>query len=161
MPLSFVISASGLLAIAAYTDVTRRIIPNWIPITLILLFIAASAFRPIDSSIVYSFLVAAAVFTVLAVAFAFNVLGGGDVKLMAAVALWVGLAGILEFFLITAMVGGALALGMIAYQRLALVFPIALPAGSAGTGAPAPTLPYGVAIAAAGCIVMIAQHASL
>ena len=51
-----------------------------------------------------------AVLAVGFVLFTFNLFGGGDVKLLAAVALWAGPSAIVDVFLATAVLGGAMAL---------------------------------------------------
>jgi len=92
-----------------------------------------------------------------------RVLGGGDVKLAAALATLVGLGGLLEFLLVTTLAGGVLALLMILADRIrpwlaalaAQLLPLPV-AGRLGTflladpaGRPA-SVPYGIALAAGG-----------
>jgi len=92
-----------------------------------------------------------------------RVLGGGDVKLAAALAILVGLGGLLEFLLVTTLAGGVLALLMILADRIrpwlaalaAQLLPVPV-AGRLGTflladpaGRPA-SVPYGIALAAGG-----------
>lgn len=77
--------------------------------------------------------------------FAFNILGGGDAKMIPAVALWMGPAAALPFVMYMALIGGAFAL-LILLVRNAM--PAALVPGAIrapfeeGAG-----VPYGVAIA--------------
>jgi prepilin peptidase CpaA len=104
--------------------------------------------------------IAAAVLAVGAVLFAFDIMGGGDVKLLAVCVLWAGPALAPSFILLTALVGGALALLYLMWGRY--VAPALqlrafsaipnLPAG-AGTGG-GQILPYGVAIAVSGLFVV-------
>jgi len=57
---------------------------------------------------------------VLCVAFAFFVLGwigGGDAKLAAATALWIGFGGLLQYFVYAALLGGALTLVILLVRR--------------------------------------------
>ena len=82
------------------------------------------------------------VFGLGALAFRFRVLGGGDVKLLAAGALWLGAAEIGAFLLATALAGGLLALIFVAWQ-------LARPGGSQTR---LPGLPYAIAIAAGGIL---------
>lgn len=49
----------------------------------------------------------------MAVLFAFNLIGGGDVKLIPAVALWAGPSLTIKFLLITTICGGIVSLGII------------------------------------------------
>jgi prepilin peptidase CpaA len=74
--------------------------------------------------------------------FAAGLVGGGDVKLAAAATVWIGARAIPEFLVVTALVGGLLALGILGGRALRRCI---------GRGRPAmadPTVPYGVAIAA-------------
>jgi prepilin peptidase CpaA len=90
---------------------------------------------------------AVAVFAVGAFGFAAGALGGGDVKLLATVSLFAGPARLVDFLLITAVVGGAMALAILA----------GAPIGPSVVADDAPlrirlrgALPYGPAIAAGG-----------
>lgn len=85
---------------------------------------------------------AAAVFAVGVLAFAAGVLGGGDVKLLAAASLFAGPARQFDFLTITALVGGAMGLAILAGA------PIGPSVG--GTVRLRSGLPYGPAIAAGG-----------
>jgi prepilin peptidase CpaA len=88
------------------------------------------------------------VFGVGAAAFAIGILGGGDVKLLAAVSLFAGPHRLLNLLFITAIAGGLIGLAILAGA------PIGRPA-MAGAAAPLRArlrngLPYGPAIAAGG-----------
>jgi prepilin peptidase CpaA len=61
---------------------------------------------------------AAAVLAGGAVMFAFNKMGGGDVKLMTAVAFWSGFGYLGNLLLYIALAGGALAIGLIIIRKL-------------------------------------------
>ena len=76
-------------------------------------------------------------------------LGGGDVKLLVASGFFVGIEGIAVLLIATALAGGALAIAYLLVSRLAtmVIVPFVGPA-CAGSGAPRPSIPYGVAIAA-------------
>jgi prepilin peptidase CpaA len=72
--------------------------------------------------------------------FAAGLVGGGDVKLAAAVAVWVGTGALSEFLVVTTLAGGLLALAMLPAQLWRRL----RGHGQAGRG-----VPYGVAIVAA------------
>lgn len=80
-------------------------------------------------------------------------LGGGDVKLLAALALWFDLSGAGQFLVLTMMGGGLVALALVMFRRL-------VPA-TAGTAVAAfrrrGPIPYGLAIAA-GALLAIHLH---
>jgi len=87
------------------------------------------------------------VFAAGAAVFAVGALGGGDVKLLAAVSLFAGPARLLDFLAVTALVGGVLGLAILAGA------PIGRPALAAGGSLRTRLrggLPYGPAIAAGG-----------
>jgi prepilin peptidase CpaA len=81
--------------------------------------------------------VAAALFFTFAMVFHLGGMGGGDVKLIAAIALWLPLGAVLKLLVIMSLAGGVLTLAMVARHRLA----------KAGKK---PEIPYGVAIAFGG-----------
>ena len=85
--------------------------------------------------------VAAAVFAVLAGAFYAGMMGGGDVKLAAALALWFSPASTFKFLVLMSIAGGVLTLMLIVLHRLAK---------KPGR----PEIPYGVAIAFGGLWIL-------
>lgn len=92
----------------------------------------------------------ALVFAVLLLAFARNWMGGGDVKLLTAIATWTGLEGLLPQIVATALAGGVLALVLIVARRAVMVSRLAPDRTPRLLQHDAP-LPYGVAIAAGTC----------
>jgi len=85
--------------------------------------------------------VAASVFALLAVAFFVGMMGGGDVKLAAALALWFSPAATMQFLVVMSIAGGVLTLLVVALHRLR---------GKLGR----PEIPYGVAIAFGGIAIL-------
>ena len=100
-----------LVIVAALKDLTTFTIPNWISIALALAFypVALAVGAPL-SVIGTCTLVGLGGLLVGMVMFALNWIGGGDAKLLAATALWIGWPAVLPFVLATAVAGGALAL---------------------------------------------------
>ncbi len=98
------------LAAAAVSDFRTLRIPNWLTGLLALAFPvgALAAGHPI--AWLPHVAAGLAVFAVATVLFALRLMGGGDVKLLAATALWIGLAQLLPFLVLVALVGGAFAL---------------------------------------------------
>ena len=102
--------ALAAVSTATITDWRRREIPHWISVALILVAVCAKALglHPIPWS---ELLLGAGVAFVLGAAlFALGALGGGDVKLFAALGAALGLKAFVPFLLITSVAGGALAL---------------------------------------------------
>ena len=81
------------------------------------------------------------VFALLACAFYVGMMGGGDVKLAAALALWLPPAGTIKFLVLMSIAGGVLTLSILVWHRV-----------SRNVGRP--KIPYGVAIAAGALFVL-------
>lgn len=133
-----VLLAVALVA-AAVGDIRTRTIPNWLTLA-----VAAAAIPywwlsdlALWPDVAVRVGVAAAVFAVFAAAFALGMMGGGDVKLVAAIALWLPPGAVIFLIAVMSLAGGALTLVMLARHKLAR-----------RTGAV--EVPYGVAIAFAG-----------
>ena len=84
------------------------------------------------------------------VLFAFNLVGGGDAKLMAAGALWMGFDLALPFLAYITIFGGMLSLVILAYRRFVPGAILALPGWAMRLHQHGGGIPYGIAIAAAG-----------
>ncbi len=112
---ALIILVMVLLVVAAISDIRTRKIPNWISLAifaLYLTFMAAQWILKVDPFVVdpvSSLAVGFATFAVFTAFFYFGFLGGGDVKLISAVAFWVGLKGIAPFIVIMALAGGLIA----------------------------------------------------
>jgi prepilin peptidase CpaA len=109
----------GLLLFAASCfDVMRLRIPNPIPIALVALFafelfVGRSFQNPLDHLLAMGFAL-----LILLPVFALNMLGGGDVKLLAAVALWLGMNKLAALLILVGVVGGIFALFWLAMRWL-------------------------------------------
>jgi len=130
--------ACGLVAAAAM-DWRSRIIPNWLNAAIALgaipFWLATSA--PLWPDVAIHLAVAGGIFAVFALAFYLGMMGGGDVKMLAALALWLPPLAVVQLIAIMSLAGGALTLAMVLRHRL-----------SKAEGAP--EIPYGIAIAFAG-----------
>jgi prepilin peptidase CpaA len=130
--------ACGLVAAAAM-DWRSRIIPNWLNAAIALgaipFWIATRT--PLWPDAAIHLAVAASLFALFALAFHLGMMGGGDVKMLAALALWLPPLAVVQLLLIMSLAGGALTLAMVVRHRL-----------SKAEGAL--EIPYGIAIAFAG-----------
>ncbi len=134
---------------AALFDATTFTIPNRLSIAL------AAAFFPVALilGLPVATIGACAAVGVLALIvgigmFAMNWCGGGDAKLLAACALWLGLPAILPFVFAMSVVGGVLALTLVGARKAMLGGLVANgPAWLGRLLEPKEALPYGVAIA--------------
>jgi prepilin peptidase CpaA len=145
-----------LLVYVAMIDIATRMIRNEICLALALLGIAGQLASPMQ--VAQSLIAAAILLLPLLVIYTRGWIGGGDVKLLVALAIGLPLMGVIQLLTITALAGGVLALVHL-MMRL-LPYPRLAPAGSSFVRrvyaierwrhlrhAP---LPYGVAIACGG-----------
>ena len=139
---------------SAVSDVRAYVIPNSASLLIAGAYLVVAIFTPYSH--LGGGLIAGAGSLALGLGlFAFGWMGGGDVKLFSALALWCGPTGLPAFLIITALAGAALALVMLSpLRRLA---PHPSPEAAATAARP---MPYGVAIATGG-IWALAQYARL
>jgi len=150
----------GLLAWAAVSDFRRYLIPNSISLSVAVLYPAHVLASPLAVDWQGAVVVAGAALATGFVLFALRYAGGGDVKLLAATALWAGPEKIVAFLLLTTIAGGVLA--MIAGNHLRFLRP--WPDGAAAPDEAAAvklhgSVPYGIAIAIGG--FWLAAHLGL
>ena len=138
-----------LVIVGALKDLTTFTIPNAISLALAAAFpLAALALGMSLGAIGVSFAVGAVALVLGMGMFAAGWIGGGDAKLFAAAALWLGLPAATSYLLVTGLAGGALAVGLLGL-RSAPVRAV-MPAGPAWFERLAQVgenVPYGVAIA--------------
>ena len=135
------------LLVAAFTDIRRRQIDNWLNAAIALgapLFWWASGLS-LWPDVAWQIGVAVVTFAGLAVLFALRAMGGGDVKLLTALALWIQPLWFMRLLIVMALLGGVLTIVLAAWhiarrqrERLAV--------------------PYGVAISAAALWILALQY---
>lgn len=109
------------MAYSAASDLLTMTIPNRISLLLIASFFVAAALTGMDLwSTGEHVLVGLAVLTATFAMFAFGWIGGGDAKLAAAIALWLGPALAMPFLVDTAILGGLLAMVFLGFRALPL-----------------------------------------
>jgi prepilin peptidase CpaA len=142
---------SAFLLAAAISDILTRRIPNWMTGLLALAFVPAAVFWDMSWVEVGWHLVAGCI--ALVAGFGFHALrwvGGGDVKLFAGAALWLGLTDLLPLLVTTALAGGVLAILFLLFQKLRNNPHLLFLSPWIGSGPLKTGMPYGVAIAMAG-----------
>jgi prepilin peptidase CpaA len=108
---------ASLLLVAAWWDVASREIPNRICLALALVGIAARlTIGPAELAL--SAAVAVGLFLALLIPHSFRMLGGGDVKLFAALAFGLPPIGVASLLLVTALAGGVLGMTHLAMRHL-------------------------------------------
>jgi prepilin peptidase CpaA len=155
----------GVLAIIGYGDVCTRRIPNALSLTIATLGLIRIIIVDDTVDAGHTLLAGIAVFLVAFLLFSRGAIGGGDAKLVAAMALLIGYQDLCSFLFVMSLCGGALALAVLARDKLRQrLWRLSRPAGMPSAEIPeciaaaAPsTVPYGVAIAAAGAITLILE----
>lgn len=142
------LTAIGLV-IAAAADVGWRLIPNVLIGALLAVALLALLLGQGQADPIGALLGGFAVLVAGMCLFAAGLMGGGDVKLLAVTSLWAAPDRLLEMLFVMTLAGGVLGLLVIAGNRLR-----ALPAFGALPPLSTATVPYGVAIAAAGLWVV-------
>lgn len=143
----FVYGLVGALAIAllvaAFTDIRRRQIDNWLNAAVAL---GAPAFwwasgLSVWPDMVIQLALAMVTFVALAGLFALKLMGGGDVKLLSALALWLAPMTFLKLLIVMSLLGGVLTILFAGWHYTV-------------TRKRDAKIPYGVAIASAGLITL-------
>jgi prepilin peptidase CpaA len=134
---------ASLLVWGAATDLRRRVIANELNLAIALLaplwwWVSGLSLWP---DVALQIGVALAIFAVFATLFAMGMMGGGDVKLLGALALWLPWQAMMMLLLVMAIVGGLVTAITVIHHKL-----------SRRIGPP--EVPYGVAIALAGLWVL-------
>lgn len=138
------------MAFAGAMDLLTMTIPNRISLALIAGFVLAALLAGLSTHAILMHLAAGALILAIGIAmFAARLLGGGDAKLMAAASLWIGFDHLIPFFAMIAVLGGALAILLLAYRRVPAA---ALPGAEWVTRLHKSDsgMPYGLAIAGGG-----------
>ena len=146
----------GPVVVAAATDTIAFRVPNFVPLLLVIGFPLAAVLNPATPFDWSDHLLGgAAALSLGLVAFASGIMGGGDAKLLAALALWSGLHQLLPLVLVISVLGGLLAVVVTGLRRLPLA--ALLPGLHWRVLEREAPLPYAVAIA--GGALWLAGHA--
>lgn len=144
-----------LLLLAAGWDLASFTIPNFIQVGLILAFAAFFLAAGIPLSALGGHLLAGLLGLVFGFTlFAFGYIGGGDAKLLACVALWLGLTDLPAYVLLACVLGGALSLAILALRKFPLPGIFARQPWLLRLHDPKEGVPYGVALAVAVFLIL-------
>lgn len=145
----------ALVLYSAWSDARTLRIPNWTSLTLMVAFVPSviAVAMPLEN---IGFHVAAGAMTLVIgfTLFAFGYFGGGDAKLLAACALWVGWDNLLAFVLAVVLVGGVLSIFVVLLRKGLGLWPDWLVKSAEGLFTPDKAVPYGIAIASGAMIVL-------
>lgn len=142
------------MAFAAANDLFTMKIPNKISLALIGAFAIAALYvqLPVQTALMYVG-IGAIVLVAGFVMFSMRLLGGGDAKLMAAGALWMGPDHALLYVAYVTIFGGLLSAAILAYRKFVPVSETALPSWAVKLHVQGTGIPYGIAIAASGLVM--------
>jgi prepilin peptidase CpaA len=149
MPIElFALCFAGLVLAAAICDIATMEIPNRISIALIALFPIAAWSAGLNwQDIAWCLGLGVAAFGVVFALFHLGVMGGGDAKMIAAIAPWLGFSGLTPFLLYMS-IAGALLAAMAIFARRTVGANGEHPAFLRRLLDPERGIPYAVAIAA-------------
>ncbi|HEY9079920.1 A24 family peptidase [Magnetovibrio sp.] len=152
---ALMVSYIALVLYGAWSDARSLRIPNSVSLALLATFVptALVAGLPLES-IAWHLVCGVAVLVVGIVLFAFGLFGGGDAKLLAGCALWVGWPEVTWLVGAVILVGGALSILVILLRKGLGLWPDWLVNAAKGLFEPGKAVPYGIAISA-GALLML------
>jgi prepilin peptidase CpaA len=149
---AFIIFPLGLAFAAAY-DLLTMTIPNKLTLGLLAAFVVLAPLSGLDwQTYGMHFVVGAAVLAIAFTCFSFGWVGGGDAKLAAVAALWIGWPHAVSFIVIASVFGAVLTIFILTFRRSPLPAFVRLDWVQRLYDAKA-GVPYGIALAAAGLTV--------
>ncbi len=144
----------ALMAFAASSDLLTMTISNRVSLMLVGGFFGLALVTGLSAAALGAHLGAALmVFAVVFVMFARGWIGGGDAKLAAATALWLGFDQLLPYFLYASLFGGVLTYLMIRFRLIPLPAFLAGQEWAQRLHRMDAGVPYGIALAAAALMV--------
>ena len=144
----------ALMAFSASSDLFTMTIPNRLCVALVLGYFALAVAVGLPLAAVAIDLSCGLVVLVLMFSlFSLGWIGGGDAKLAAATALWLGWALILDYGLVASALGGVLTLALLASRKTSLPAWAARLDWVARLHHPETGVPYGIALAVAGLVL--------
>lgn len=143
-----------LLSAAAVQDVYQLRISNLFPVAVFLLFPVYAIAKGPDATIWQNGVVFLVILALGILAFGAHWLGGGDVKLLAATALWFDISGAAWLIGAIAILGAAIALIFMLFRRI-IPEPVLLRSGMVSLKRSGP-IPYGIGIAGGAIAAILA-----
>jgi prepilin peptidase CpaA len=144
-----------LLVSAAGWDLASFTIPNFLNLALPLFFAAFAVAAGLTWHAIGWHLLAGLLGLFIGFAlFALGYIGGGDAKLFAAVALWLGFKDLLPYALLASVMGGILTLAILLLRQCSLPRPLARQDWIVKLHDARSGIPYGVALAAGAFVLL-------
>jgi prepilin peptidase CpaA len=144
----------AMMAFAASSDLLSMTISNRVSLTLVGGFFVLALLGGMSTADILLHVSAASVVLVMAFAcFAYGWIGGGDAKLAAATALWMGFDHLLPYLVYASLLGGALTLALLQFRMAPLPCWLASRSWAQRLHDRDGGVPYGIALAAAALVV--------
>jgi len=144
----------AMMAFAASSDLLTMTIANRVSLALVggfVILAALSGMGGVDMAIHAG--AAAAVLVAAFICFARGWIGGGDAKLAAATALWLGFSHLFDYLVYASLLGGALTLLIVQFRHMPLPQMLAGRDWAERLHRQGGGVPYGIALAAAALLV--------
>jgi len=143
-----------LMIFAAISDLLTMTISNWISLMLGFLFMVLGVFCGLPAPVLLLHLACGVLVLVLTFGlFAKGWIGGGDAKLAAATAIWLGFDHVGDYALYASVIGGLLTLFILGVRQWPLPGILQARQWAARLHDPATGIPYGIALASAGLLL--------
>jgi prepilin peptidase CpaA len=144
----------AMMAFAASSDLLTMTIANRVSLVLVGGFLILAMLCGLSGADIAShFGAAGAVLAVAFFCFAFGWIGGGDAKLAAATALWLGFGHLFDYLVYASILGGALTLTIVQFRSLPMPHVLAGREWAERLHRHGGGVPYGIALAAAALVV--------
>jgi prepilin peptidase CpaA len=144
----------AMMAFAASSDLLTMTIANRVSLVLIGGFALLAVLSGLSGADVLSHIgAAAAVLAVAFTCFAYGWIGGGDAKLAAATALWLGFSHLFDYLVYASLLGGALTLLIVQFRNLPMPRLLIGREWAERLHRQGGGVPYGIALAVAALVV--------
>lgn len=144
----------AMMAFAASSDLLTMTIANRVSLVLVGGFLILAMLCGLSGADIAShFGAAGAVLAVAFFCFAFGWIGGGDAKLAAATALWLGFGHLFDYLVYASILGGALTLAIVQFRSLPMPHVLAGREWAERLHRHGGGVPYGIALAAAALVI--------
>jgi prepilin peptidase CpaA len=155
LQIATLMTAPVLMVFAASYDLLTMTIPNRLSLLMLAMFVLCALLASFGWMETGLHLSAGALVLAVGIGmFAAGWVGGGDVKFAAATAVWLGYAQLVEYLFVSALAGGVLTLAILALRRLPLPATMQSWTWLDRLHNPTNGVPYGIALAFGGLMVI-------